>query len=388
MSLRGKLEAKARGDIPTAELLAYGGSNSDAYDLLDNVPPQGVARLAAWCAFVLQTYGDKLLQSGRTEGYASEPACAQAQVLYQFSRDWLERARQAAADPGYQLDVAVPQALPRPLNVPPETDQVAAMKRTLEAVQARAGVELAACGDPTRAARLQPSLAAVASALDAAIVSGSGGPDVRASAGRVLVDGLDHAYSLGQLLAMPGLLAAPDAAPRPAVKAATATLGVFLPGDAGFDPWCLTDPLERPQHEKSNAAAGKLDYLWKSDPEPALTLALQADIAAALEHGAVDYLPSGSAAWLERITSSCPWPGAMYAKEPVLIGGIQLAAGDRFVLAVGGWGATFRRAIVRLPAGATVGFSDASRPPHLDDEFPAVLELLQEIGLDILIPPW
>jgi len=71
MGLRDVLAAKARGEIPTKDLVAFGRAGSDAYDLLDQVPASGYARLCAWNAYVLQTYGDKLIDALETPGFAS-----------------------------------------------------------------------------------------------------------------------------------------------------------------------------------------------------------------------------------------------------------------------------------------------------------------------------
>ena len=69
MSLRDKFEAHLRGEVSAADLTAYASANGDAYDLLESVPAEGPARLAAWCAFVLQTHADNLLASGSAPGF-------------------------------------------------------------------------------------------------------------------------------------------------------------------------------------------------------------------------------------------------------------------------------------------------------------------------------
>src|SRR5262249_35453422 len=141
------------------------------------------------------------------------------------------------------------------------------------------------------------------------------------------------AYQSGQLLAMTELLAKPAPPPDP-VATSSAGLGMLLPGDSGFDRWCLTDPLSRIQQRDSPSAPGELDRFWRSDPEPAKTLALQAEILSAIENGLADYLPE-TPTRLVVLAETCPWPGVLGAKQAFVLSGRQLNAGDRFVLSVG-----------------------------------------------------
>ena len=352
MGLRETLEAKARGEQPIKPLLAFGGANAAAYDLLDGVPPRGFARVAAWCAFVLQTYGDKVLTAGNDDGYASAGACMQAQMLYEFARGWLERAQRAAADPDYRLTLGIPQPLPRPMNVPPERDQIAGMRTTLEVLQARAGAALAEA-DASVAERLRPSLLAMQSALDAAPVRGAHREEARAAVARTLEDGLEQGYTLGQLLAMPSLVSPSTSAPAGVIASSgPGALGFFLPGDPAFDPWCLTDPDELGRLQASTGAAAKLDAFWKSDPQPRLTLAIQRAIARERQAGTVLSISTVATGSLRRFTSVCPWPAAQVASYDLAIGNAQLEKGDRFVLAVGASAEGFTRGLARLPVHA------------------------------------
>jgi hypothetical protein len=353
MSLRDKLEARARGEVSTAAVAAFGSGSRDAYDLLEQVPQDGPARAAAWCAFVYRTFGDELLSSGSAEGYASEASVAQAQVAYQLAADWLARARDAAADPGYQLDVSMPQPLPQ---LPHELDaqQLTAMRATLETLQARLGADVAALApdDPARK-RLEPSLEAVQSSLDTTAGAHTGGPELLPTLAGALHGGLDRAFNLGQLLAMPALLgSAHGDRPETPSRATAATVQVFRPGDPGFDPWCLTDPIKRGSRGESTESEAELVEFWRGDPEPEKTLTLQAAILAAVESGAADYLPPNTVGELEQIGDRCPWPGVMYAKHPVVVGETELHPGDCFILAAGREGDEFRRELLRLPAAA------------------------------------
>jgi hypothetical protein len=364
VSLLGKLEAKARGEVSTAALVAYASANSEAYSLLDGVPPRGLARLAAWCAFVLQSYADNLLSCGSQPGYSSLEAFEQARVNYELVSPWLARARAAAMSESYALDVYVPQRLPQ---APAERDaqQLRAMRRTLETVQARAGVDLEAFrGDPVHD-RLAPTMSSLQSALDAAagLSAPAPGTSVFAAVAQALQDGLDRAYQLGQLLALPELMEKAQAEASGPAPTSAGTMQLFLPGERGFDPWCLTDPIERQGRIEHDAAAAGLDKLWESDPEPAKTLAIQAEIADAIEHGAADYLPDDSVGSLAKVSSFCPWPGVLLAKAELAIGGKSLAPGDRFVFSVGPTAGGFRREILSIAAHDVAAFA---APPASD----------------------
>ena len=367
MGLRDRLQAKARGEISSSDLIAYGRAGSDAYDLIDGLPATGIARVAAWNAFVLQTFGDKLLASTPTPGFAPVDTAEHVRVLYELVGAWLARARAAAASTAYRLDVAVPQLLPHHWSIEPRTaEQLAGMKTTIEAVQARVASDLEALhGQEPAHERLKLLMSAVDSSADYAdkLWMHAPGLELRRTLGATLQDGLDNAYQLGQLLALPQLLEQSHGRTPPATHPpGPSALRIFLPGEAGFDPWCLTDPLERRHKESIGRYQEAIDHLWKSDPHPEQTLAIQAEIGAALEHGAVDYMPTDDVGRLSHLAESCPWPGVMYAKAAVLVGGKEIEHGDRFVFTTGGDGDDFQRAIVTAPANSDPLFPDDTPP--------------------------
>lgn len=342
----------ARGEVSTAALAAYGAANSDAYDLLDNVPAEGPARLSAWCAFVLQTHADNLIGSGSAPGYCDSEALAEATTLYQLTSSWLDHARAA---PGTAFEVAVPQPYPRPRG-PQGLGELRALRKTLETVQSRLGSDLAARESEAVYGRLQPTLPVVQAALDASAALLGGGsprPEVAETMAQTLLAGLDRAHQAGQLLAMTELISTEVASPppRPPVTGAAA-LTMFLPGDPGFDPWCLTDPQEQMERRDDGVSAGLLETFWQSDPAPDVTLGIQADIAMALESGMVTYLPRGEQGSLGRATRGCPWPGAFFALGDLTVGGEHLDAGDRFVFVTGSEQGSFHRAIARISSRA------------------------------------
>jgi hypothetical protein len=351
MGLRDTLAAKARGDVSTKDLVAYGRAGSDAYDLLDQFSSPGYPRLCAWNAFVLQTYGDKLLASVPTQGFAPPETAEQVATLYQFVGGWIARARQMAADPAFRLDVYVPQALPHHWQTTPRSvEQLAGMRDAFQAAQASLASDLSAyTGDEATGARLKALGVAVDSTADYLdkLWTHEPGPELRTTLGATLTDGLDHAYQLGQVLAVPDLLEEIHAQPAPVHRSGPQ---LRLPGEDGFDPWCLTDPMERNRMADDGDHRTFIDAMWQADPHPERTLAIRAEIDAALATGAVDYLPSDGVGHLALLADRCPWPGVLYAKVSALIAGQELNPGEKFVFTVSHDDGSFERSVVVAPA--------------------------------------
>jgi len=275
--------------------------------------------------------------------------------MFELVGAWLGRAHEAAANAGYVLDVVVPQPLPQP-RAPRTTGVLRAMKQTLETVQARAGADLAErAADPIHD-RLAPMMSGVQSAIDSAgaLSAASVSDEMKAMLGQTLQSGLDRAYQVGQLLAVPDLLGKTEpVAPALPVHDST-TVGLFLPGDPGFDPWCLTDPIGRRHKQASKEMTALIDEFWRKDPEPAQTLAIQAEISAAVEQGTADFMPD-EVGPLTRRAGRCPWPGILYAKASLVIAGKALAPGDSFVFTVGPSEDGFERTIVSYVDGINAG---------------------------------
>ncbi len=351
MGLRDTLAAKVRGDISTKDLVAYGRAGSDAYDLLDQLPASGYARLCAWNAFVLQTYGDKLLENGEAPGFISPETGEQVAVLYQYVSGWIARARQAAASAGYRLDVYVPQSLPHHWQTTPRTQQqLTGMHDAFQTAQARIASDLAAFAG---AADVRDRLNSLGMAIDSdseyldRLWTRDPGPELRTTVGATLLDGLDRAYRLGQVLAVPDLLEELHDQPPPAPRPSGPNLR--LPGEEGFDRWCLTDPVERRRMAEDGTFAERIDAMWQADPHPERTLAIRAEIDDALASGGVDYLPRDSLGHLARLAEHCPWPGVLYVKEPAIIGGDELEPGEKFVFTVSHDDGKFERSVVVAP---------------------------------------
>jgi hypothetical protein len=349
MGLLTAVAAKARGEVSTADLVAYGRAGSDAYGLLDEQTAPGYARLCAWNAYVLQTYGDKLLETCRSPGFAPPQTVEMAEMLYEAVGDWLERAQLCAADPGHRLDVYVPQGLYRWRIAPRSLEQLTGTRETLLAAQALLSGELASLrpdapgGDRLRALRL--AIDSKVRHVDA-LWTRDPGFELRTTIGEELDQALEQAYELGQVLAVPALLDelhdAPPVPQRPGAQ-------LRLPGEPGFDPWCLTDPMERKEMEGQAVFREHLDAMWAADPHPERTLAIRAEIDEAAARDAVDYLPEEGLGLLSRLAGHCPWPGVMTVRERVMIGGNEILEGERFIFTVSHDDGVFERAIVVRP---------------------------------------
>jgi hypothetical protein len=140
-------------------------------------------------------------------------------------------------------------------------------------------------------------------------------------------DALAQAYLVGQLAAMPGV--------ERDVTTSAGTSGRRLagPGEPGFDPWCLTDPRSRDSWQRDPQAQAAVDSLWSYDPDPARTLAMQAEIDGALAAGTVDYATDAQGRRLGNYYC-CPWSAVYTARRPVTIGGKRLRAQQQFTLDV------------------------------------------------------
>jgi hypothetical protein len=383
--------ARLQGEVPATTLEAYRRASLPVFEVMDlvearrlectadgldpwTVPPATRAEfLCAWNAFVLQTLGNDVLDadydaSPATVGYVPPPTAHQVLAFYDQVEEWLDRARQAHASPDYRLNVEVPAELPPwvPANPMPST-HLRGLLRALRNVAAHADAAVAflparAPDDAERQAQLnrirQMHASAESKARYALDLHGTDStPELNQRLARYARDAMDLFYELGQLVADPSLaiaaapppVAVPAAATRPSppppspppdaakVKAAPPPAArpapAKLPGQPGFDYWCLTDPYAREQLKDNTRANRALRKLWRLDPDPARTLALQAEIEAAFDGGQIAFASNGR----ERLGyfHCCPWPPIYVANRAVTLGGTALKPMQRFVLDVG-----------------------------------------------------
>lgn len=290
--------------------------------------------LATWCAFALQTLGEKLVESERAAnprlaGYLPVMTAGQATMFLRAAGDWSARARRAVADPGY--DIADEMRLPAPLPAwdraePCPPTHVEAMLAAARALCDRAQAALAdfcATRIPAEHHGLTGRLQGLAAQADAAI--GQAGQmwtptdyqPLHKAVETTLRGALDQLFRLGQVLARPSLLAEPQAPSGPRRDQP-------LPGDAAFDPWCLTDPDAARSLRGDPGARPALEHLWRSDPDPAATLALAGDVGQAAADGTI--------ARTGNYYNCTPWPAIYTTRQPVTLAGHILAPGDQLTL--------------------------------------------------------
>ncbi|HKT45689.1 MAG TPA: hypothetical protein VJQ85_12870 [Gaiellaceae bacterium] len=161
-------------------LSSYGRFGTDAYDLVDRLPC-GPARVAAWNAYVCQTYADKLAESCT---HAPGDAAPFVRALYDLACAWLERG--TSTSPGDRLELALPLwgTLTR------SQEQLVGMRATLTAL--RTYVAFAVGEDDPRLAPVDGQMAEA----DALWIPRAT-PELRAGIGTALTMGIRAAAALG-----------------------------------------------------------------------------------------------------------------------------------------------------------------------------------------------
>ena len=187
----GRALALLRADVPAALVNALGREGADAYDLVDRLP-RGPAREAAWNAYVLQTYADKLVDAGRKDGFVRADTALYAKEVYALVAAWIERA---GAGTGGTAEI------PRWSSGMHSTGQLAGIREALAALRTYVAFDLA-----SRAA--SPELDARLAELDASIDRVDGlwierpPPELRGGIAGTLTAGLEQVYELGRVLAL------------------------------------------------------------------------------------------------------------------------------------------------------------------------------------------
>lgn len=314
-SLMTKLRSALHGEVAADEVKAYRRAGGlvfedflNAEKLREQMIGLGVSPWSApvgqlsqlvctWNAFVLQTLGEQLVAADYeadpgTVGYLPRVTAQQATIFLGEVETWHARAQRAAVERGYDVagECALPAPLPRWVAVEPcPRAHLTAMLATARAVRDRAEAALAdfaraevPAGDQARADQVRGMIASADSAVAYAesLWTPKATERVHQRVEDSLKRGIETYYLAGQLLAMPGLL------DRPQVRVALINQPrLALPGQPGFDPWCLTDPATRRRWRADPAVRRAIDLLWRNDPDPAATLTIQSQIDAALAEG-------------------------------------------------------------------------------------------------------
>jgi hypothetical protein len=384
-----RLVAHLDGEVPATTLEAYRRAGAGVYEVLSEVelrraamgPEDGhpgtadrasrTLELCAWNAFALQLLGDELLAGvyrakPSTVGFVPPVTAEQAHAFYSQVEGWLSRARQALSNPTYRLDVEVPAELPgwsETEHCPREhLEALFAAARRLYQRAAIALDDAARCEPSGRGQDLAPLrelLASVETAIDYAdrLHRGDVDDQVHERIEASVRDAIETAYLFGQLAAMPELLDRRQGKPPPG----RLRRKLALPGQPGFDPWCLTDPVVRSLRERDARFRRAIELLWRHDPHPEVTLAIQGQINHALARGAVAYATDRHGHPVGR-HFCCPWAPIYVARRRVTIAGRHLKTLEQFTLDVSAEplasGGKFRRRILRGPFedAATVDF--------------------------------
>ena len=358
-----------QGEVAAVAVEAYSRAGKSVYELIEDVesrrlaavieekdaPPVPVqaAQLCAWNAFTLQVLGDELLAADyrcepRTVGYVEPMIAKQALDFFGQVPGWLSRAQQALHNQFYELDVEIPAELP-PWVVQKRCTE-AYLEGLLSALRRlRAFAEVAAwesrSGDPAdakAAGRVAQHVAAAASAADYAMGLFGESPEsdlIEPVLAQTQL-ALQRYYLVGQIVAMPDLLA--DATPKPAMTRHRPPDKLIPPGYQGFDRWCLSDPRRVALFKRIPAARRAVDALWASDMDPERTLAIRAEINAALYRDDISYADGHY--------YECPWSAVYTVKRRVRIAKTTLHPLQHFTYDVGltlpGHGTFVRRLLV------------------------------------------
>ncbi len=314
---------------------------------------------STWVAFALQTIGDAFLEADYeadpgTVGFVPPITAKQAELFYGDVAEWLAFAAKAESDEQFILPVHMPFDLPAFVEVAPcPTTHLLAMLAAARKIVDHAEVAVADCARSAKGsdhdreiAALKGRMAAIASSHDYAqsmrrdgvVWSNEVHERIETTIKAVITD----AFRVGQIAAMPEFAANPSS---PIAQLAAPTRHTLpLPGQPGFDRFCLSDPHSVSRFTRDPKAGRAIDYLWSHDPSPRQTLAIQEQILAALVRGDINYGKGNEG----RIGCyyCCPWSAIYYVDRPVVIGGRHLQSGQEFTYDVSAEGGSFKRNIL------------------------------------------
>jgi hypothetical protein len=199
-----------RADLKLSELEPYRRAGSDAYDLIDLVPPASWARLAAWNAFMLQVYADCLVAASSNSRYVQVDVATFAHQLYSTSHAWVIETRKAEASDSYRFAFALPRNLPHWGVGSYAPNWLVGMRDALDTARTRAAHDLEHfTGDAQDREQLGVRLAEIDAQAEYVARLWTAKPTEAQclTLGYYLVAALDDAFELGHLLAQPALIA-------------------------------------------------------------------------------------------------------------------------------------------------------------------------------------
>jgi hypothetical protein len=198
-----------RADIRLRDLEPYRRAGTDAYELIDEVPPTSWARLAAWNAFLLQVYADCAVAAGSNSRYVTVDVAVFARAVYSWANVWVIETRKALASETYRFRFELPHPLPHWGDRMYTDARLEGMRDTLETGRTRAESDLERYpGDGPKLELLRIRAAQLEAEADYVSRLWTPRPslELRGTLGDQLTTSLDRAFELGHLLAQPTLL--------------------------------------------------------------------------------------------------------------------------------------------------------------------------------------
>lgn len=358
--------ALIQGEVPADTLEAYQRAGNAVYDLLKQVEDHRLSLkiqglnpwqfdtatqtqfLCAWNAFVLQSVGDQLLQADyradpATIGYVPPMTAEQALNFYNQVGKWLSRAHQASNNPTYRLDVPLPADLPVwGEEKPCPNSHLDGMISATKLIRTHTEAAIAGFESDTIASEHQTALNQIHQLLASATSEAEYAEQLWAPRLAQVVHekveqhartALEQYYRLGQILAMPQLLDRKHSTQTSKTAFSDQASRLPLPGEAGFDRWCLTDPVVRDDPNRPSDTEAAIALIWKYDPDPEKTLAIQSEINGALERRDIDYATDRFGDRLGHYYC-CPWAPIYVVKHPVTIANRHLCTFQEFTLEI------------------------------------------------------
>ena len=366
-SVLNRLYALVRGEVSADTLEGYRRAGQGAYELFAAVElerqtlaakgshPWAVDQatrvrfVCTWNAFALQVLGDRFLdadykQVPLTAGFVPPVTARQVLGFYDQVANWLTRAERAGQDAAYRLDLSLPAELPEWVEVEPCPK--AHLEGMLEAARSlREHAETALHVFEETASRqggLDARQRAVVDKLRGLNAQANTElqyaerqwtpnvtEDLHESIESHLKSAIGQYYGLGQALIAPELADQLEKPSQHINTSGSSNLAILaLPGQPGFDPWCLTDPNSRAKWQQDTKAQKAVNLLWQSDPNSKRTLEIQAEIDAALERQDIS-LDENLGSYF-----CCPWSAIYRVKRGLTIGDTKLRALEQFTFDV------------------------------------------------------
>jgi hypothetical protein len=362
----GRIVAATQGEVNTKILEAYRRAGSTIHDQLHQAENRRLERniagespwtaskssqlelLCTWNAHVLQVLGDKFLDADYsaqpvTAGFVPKVTYDQVEAFYSQVEGWLSRARQASSNPNYAIDVYLPATLPTWAEVEPcPRPHLDGIMAAIRHIRTHAEAAMKVFEDSGTAKDKQDTLNYLRQLFAEAntktdYIEGLWQPDASLELHERIEEqakvATESYYRLGQFLSMPSLaeeaLKASKNRSKPQQSNLKVPLWPPLPGEAGFDPWVMTDPGQRSNLQNDPQAKKAIENMWKYDPNPRRTLGLYAEIEAARERGDVGYAknPDGRRFGFYMCT---PYAPIYETKRPVTISDKRLGTAQRF----------------------------------------------------------